>query len=298
MEDYFKYLTHNREDVNWGFFLNVAGTANIHPGSQYPPEGHPKGYHFTWENGRILQEYQINYITEGEGIMETATDRFTIKPGMVIILRPNLWHRYKPLEEKGWKEHYIGFNGEFASRMIEKNAHLRKSPIISIGFHEDILIDLLKIIDLVRAERPGYQQISSGLAIQILGQIISLIKNKNFWNSPIENIIQKSCLMIRDNMHQTLRIKDLAQDLDVNYSLFRKAFKKYTGLSPNQYHLALRIKQASFQLTNTDYSIKEISFRLGFCSVFYFSKLYKEKTGMSPSEYRRKFSPTEKYAWP
>ncbi len=290
MEDYFKYLTHNREDVNWGFFLNVAGTATIKPGSEYPPVGHPKGYHFTWENGRILQEYQVNYITEGEGIMETTIDRFSIKPGMIIILHPNLWHRYKPLKDKGWKEHYIGFNGDFAARIIEKNIHLRKSPIIHIGFQENILIDFLKIIDLVKTERPGYQQISSGLAIQILGQIITLIKNKNFRNSPIENIIQKSCLMIRDNMHQTLMIKDLARDLDVNYSLFRKSFKRYTGLSPNQYHLSLRIKQASFQLTNTSYSIKEIAFNLGFCSVFYFSKLYKEKTGLSPSEYRRKYS--------
>ena len=75
MEDYFKYLTHNREDINWGLFLNVAGAATIHAGNPYPPTGHPKGYHFNWTNGRILQEYQVNYITEGEGVLETASDK-------------------------------------------------------------------------------------------------------------------------------------------------------------------------------------------------------------------------------
>lgn len=290
MEDYFKYLAHNLEDIQWGFYINVAGTANIHPGSEYPPTGHPKGYHFNWSKGRILQEYQINYITEGEGILETSSEKLQIRPGMIIVLRPNIWHRYKPVKSKGWKEHYIGFHGDFSSRIIENNILLTKSPVIHIGFHENILVNFLEVINLVKTERPGYQQISAGLIIQIMGQIVSLIKNKSFWDSPIENIIQKSCLMIRDNMHQTLKIKDLATDLGINYSLFRKAFKKYTGLSPNQYHLALRIKQASYQLTNTNFSIKEISFNLGFCSVFYFSKLYKEKTGMSPSAYRKKYS--------
>jgi len=290
MEDYFKYLTHNREDVNWGLFLNVAGTANIHAGSAYPPTGHPKGYNFNWTNGRILQEYQINYITEGEGVLETTSDRYQIKPGMILIIRPNVWHRYRPVKSKGWKEHYIGFYGDFAARLIEKNAQLNKSPVIQVGFHESILGNFLEVISRVRSERPGYQQISAGLVMQILGQIIALIKNRNFYDSPIESTIQKSCLIIRDNMHQTLKIKDLAMELGVNYSLFRKSFKKYTGLSPNQYHLALRIKQASFQLANTNFSIKEISFNLGFCSVFYFSKIYKEKTGLSPSEYRKKYS--------
>ncbi|MBN1158371.1 MAG: AraC family transcriptional regulator [Bacteroidales bacterium] len=290
MEDYFKYLTHSHEDVNWGLFLNVAGTANILAGSEYPPTGHPKGYHFSWSNGRILQEFQINYITDGEGIMETSSEKYQIKPGMILIIRPNVWHRYRPVKSKGWKEHYIGFQGDFAARLIEKNEQLNKSPVIHIGFNEDILSRFLEVISLVKSERPAYQHISAGLVIQILGQIIALIRNKNFWDSPIENSIQKSCLMIRDNMYQTLKIKDLAKDLGVNYSLFRKSFKKYTGLSPNQYHLALRIKQASFQLVNTNYSIKEISFNLGFCSVFYFSKLYKKKTGMSPSTYRKNYS--------
>jgi AraC-like DNA-binding protein len=84
----------------------------------------------------------------------------------------------------------------------------------------------------------------------------------------------------------------MADELNINYSAFRKAFKKYTGLSPMQYHTALRMKQALYLLANSDLSIKEISFNLGFCSIFYFSKLFKEKTGMTPGAYRRKIENT------
>ncbi len=289
MEDYFKYLACSNEDINWGFYLTVAGKATIPPGSGYPPEGHPKGYHFKWSNGRILQEYQLNYITEGEGILETEAGNYSIRGGMIIIIRPGQWHRYRPLSNKGWKEHYIGFSGDMAERAIESFNYLR-APYVNIGFSEHVLSVFQTVINLVKEEKPGYQQICSGHVMQILGHIISNIKSRNFDNSPLEDIIKKSCLIIRDNMHQTLRINDLAAQLGVNYSIFRKSFKKYTGLSPNQYHLALRIKQASHHLSNTTDSIKEISFNLGFCSVFYFSKIYKEKTGLSPSEFRKRFS--------
>jgi AraC-like DNA-binding protein len=40
-------------------------------------------------------------------------------------------------------------------------------------------------------------------------------------------------------------------------------------------------------LLTTDQSIKEISFQLGFDSIYYFSRFFKQKTGMSPSEFRK-----------
>ena len=287
MNDCFKYLTHNTEDQVWGIHLTVAGYAKVEPNADYPPAGHPTGYHFNWYNGRILQEYQINYITEGEGIMETRDGSFPIREGSIILLRPNLWHRYRPLKNKGWKEHYIGFVGETANKMINSTDILNESPVIQIGFNENIINTFQEILNHVRSEKPGYHQICSGLVIYILGQIISIKKNANFMHSQVEKAIQKACMIIRDNPSRNLNIEELARELYTNYSLFRRAFKKYTGLSPMQYHTALRMKQAVHLLTNTELSVKEISFNLGFCSVFYFSKLFKEKTGRTPSEFRR-----------
>ena len=63
----FKYLAHNPDDQSWGIYLTVAGFARIEPESDYPPTGHPTGYDFNWSKGRVLKEFQINYITKGEG---------------------------------------------------------------------------------------------------------------------------------------------------------------------------------------------------------------------------------------
>ncbi|MBN1415124.1 MAG: AraC family transcriptional regulator [Bacteroidales bacterium] len=287
MEDYFKYLTHNREDNAWGLYLTVAGCARVLPGAEYPPPGHPTGYDFNWENGRVLHEYQVNYITEGEGILELRSGFFPVKEGSVILLRPDQWHRYKPVKETGWKEHYLGFNGDFTRHLFSNNGFEAEQPVYHIGFQDRIIQSVYDVITLVKDEKPGYQQVCSGLVIHILGMILFLKKNENYTSNGIENIIQKACLIIREKLNRNLNVEALADELDIGYSLFRKTFKKYTGLSPVQYHLSLRLKQAHYLLASTSMSIKEIAFRLGFCSVYYFSKLFKEKTHTTPGEFRK-----------
>ncbi|MBN2807018.1 MAG: AraC family transcriptional regulator [Prolixibacteraceae bacterium] len=283
----FKYLTNNLCDTNWGFMITVAGSANVAPNSAYPPTPHPNGYDFNWQHGRILQEFQLNYITGGEGIMETREGTFRVKEGTVIVLHPNMWHRYKPLAETGWTEHYVGFMGSIAESLIGSTELLSKNKVIVLGFHEKIIELYHEIFSQVKDERPGYQQICSGLIVQLMGHILSIKKNEDFTRNPIQKAIQKACIIIRENPSENLNIEKIAGELQVNYSHFRKAFKKYTGLSPLQYHTSLRIKQAIDLLTNSSLSIKEISYKLGFCSVFYFSKLFKEKTGKTPFEYRK-----------
>ncbi len=286
MESNFKYLTHNPEDKKWGLYLMVAGSARIGPETPYPPKGHPTGYNFEWKNGRVLQEYQLNYITEGEGIMETRKCRYNVKAGSIILLHPNLWHRYKPVREKGWFEHYTGFRGEMAERFIQSSEILSDMIVLNIGFHENILRDFNEIIEETRMERPGFHQVCSGLVMHILGQIISVEKNKNFMYTSLESDIQKACLIIRQNIQENIIVEKIARELKIDYSQFRKAFRKYTGLSPMQYHMSLRMKQAAYLLTNSDMSIKEISSQLGFCSQYYFTKLFKEKMKKTPSKFR------------
>ncbi len=285
MENFFKYTTKSPEDKSWGLYINVAGCASIPKDSTYPPEGHPSGYSFNWKNGRILREYQLNYITHGEGILETKEGKYKVEEGSVIILYPGVWHRYRP-QKKGWREHYVGFNGEFAERMFENEFFTAKEPVIKIGFNEELLRHFGEIRRLVQSEKPGYQQLCSGLVVCILSSILSIKKNENFNGKEIERVIQKSCMIIRDNLATNLNMEKLADELNIGYSNFRKMFKKYTGISPAQYHLSLRIRQAKDLLNNTDLSVKEISYQLGFNSIDYFSRVFKLKTGKNPTEYK------------
>jgi len=286
--DFVKYLTISEDDSNWGLFLNVAGTVTILPEKKYPPENHPSEYYFDWEEGRILNEFQINYITDGEGILETRHGIFELKKGAVFLTFPEVWHRYKPLAKTGWTENFIGFNGEIATKIIATPHFPQQAPVFYFGIKEELLDTYLKVFDLVKKEKPGFQQIASGMIIKLLGYLISFEKQKGFSGKRIEQVIETIRFEIRQNLASDFDLNTLAQKHNVSYSYFRKMFKKYTGVSPGQYHLQLRIMRAKELLVSTEKSVKEISYELGFQSIFYFSNLFKKKTGTTPSNFRNK----------
>ncbi|WP_282035707.1 AraC family transcriptional regulator [Saccharicrinis aurantiacus] len=283
MKDFFKYLTVSNENKNWGLFLNVAGQSFIPTHVQYPSSEHPSSYYFKYENGRILNEYQLNYITNGSGIFETKEESFKVEPGTLMIIRKQQWHRYKPDNNIGWTEHYIGFDGPIADHFLQQKSVLNNNSVISLGMHEELIDTYYKIFHLVQEEKPGFQEISSGLIIKLLGYIVAAQKQQEFRGGHIEVAIQKLRFEMRKEILQLPDLTQWASSCNVSYDYFRTMFKKYTGISPHQYHLELKILRAKELLLTTDKSIKEISYELDFQSIHYFSRLFKKKMGQSPS---------------
>ncbi len=283
----FNYPAISHSDTDWGLYINVAGSGVIKPNCEYPLPGHPSEYTFTWSKGRILHEFQIIYITYGSGIMETKSGMFEIESGSILLLFPGVWHRYRPNFKNGWTEHYIGFNGDITANIYRNSLLSSENPVLNIGFHEELLADFNEVFLLIYEGKPGCQQLCAGKTIYILGKIISIIRNSEFMGKDIERKIQKACLFLRENLHVSLHMGQLADDLNVGYSYFRRMFKKYTGLSPNQYHLQLKFKKAKEMIVNNEKSIKEISIDLGFETAQHFSKLYKKKMGTNPTDLRK-----------
>ncbi|MGQ1947992.1 AraC family transcriptional regulator [Geofilum sp. OHC36d9] len=287
MDDFFKYLAASPEDKQWGISFNVVGKSTIKPNSTYPSPEHPSGYFFNWEIGRILYEYQVNYITEGKGVIETQNGKYTITAGTILLIKPGMWHRYRPNPSTGWTEHYIGLEGEIIERLFKNPVLNSKSPVINCGLKESLIDCYDKIYELATKEKPGFQLISSGIAIRLLGSVVSHVKNKDFKGQPLETAMEKAKFEMRNNLDKDLDFTDLASSLNLGYSYFRKMFKKHTGVSPGQYHLQLRLMRAKELLLTTDMPIKEVAYETGFESIHYFSRLFKSKIGQPPSELRK-----------
>jgi AraC-like DNA-binding protein len=291
LDDFFKYLNPAQEDKDWGLFLNCAGKTEIKPGVVYPADLHPSGYHFNYDQGRILNEYQINYITRGEGIYENHGGRFKVKPGSLLITKPGRWHRYKPEIDTGWVENYVGFSGHIAHQIFGRPWFTSRNAVMDVGFNEEIIDSYYKIFNYVKEEKPGYQQVASGMIMKMLGFIVSIDKQKDFRGKRVEKIIQNACFSIRENVEGEINFQDFAEKNHIGYSYFRKMFKKYTGVPPVQYHMDLKVLRAKEMLLYSDLSIKEISYELGFQSIYYFSRVFKNKLGLSPSEIRKSVTP-------
>jgi AraC-like DNA-binding protein len=287
MDYFFKYTSVNDQDKAWQLYLNVSGKYRYLPFMEYPTHTHPSSYYFSWENGRIIHEYQIIYITEGKGIFETKKASYNINGGSIIILRKGEWHRYRPLKEFGWTENYIGFDGELADFFLQKQEALRDLEVVDLG-EQEVLIDTFdKIHYLVRNEGPCFQQIASGLIIKLLGYIMALENHKSFARNDVERIIQEVCYYIREHVEDEFNFESLALNYEFSCSYLRKMFKQYTGKSPHQYYLDMKIIRAKELISNTTMSMKEIALKLDFESIQYFSRLFKNKVGQSPTAFRK-----------
>ncbi|MFP4016093.1 MAG: helix-turn-helix domain-containing protein [Halanaerobiales bacterium] len=103
-----------------------------------------------------------------------------------------------------------------------------------------------------------------------------------------ENLTITLIKYLKNNYKNDVTLDDLADV--VNYSPFYliRLFKKETGKTPFKYLQQIRILKAKDMLKNSDQSITDICFEVGFNNRCYFSSTFKEKVGLAPSEYRKK----------
>jgi AraC-like DNA-binding protein len=157
------------------------------------------------------------------------------------------------------------------------------NPIINIGMKEELINCYMKIFDIVDEEAPSYQLIASGLLIKLIGSLIAIQKEEELEVDKIAESINKIRFLIRENVDNEINMQNIASKFNMGYSYFRKMFKKYTGVSPKQYHIQLKLVRAKELLLNTNKSVKEVCFDLGFQSTSYFSRIFKQKMGITPN---------------
>ena len=286
---FLKYLAIGNEDKHWGIYLTGAGHIKVDKHTQYPLTDDPSHHYFHWSVGRRLSEYQVLYITRGQGIFESElTGTRKINAGDVFFLFPGVWHRFKPDKATGWDEYWVEFDGELIRHYREKGFLVPDNPVVTVGIQEDIATNYLKITELLGEEKPGFQYIASGILLQILGQIFASRKSILFEGKAVEKQIRQAKLLILENLHLNVSQESIAESIGMGYSLYRKKFKQYTGLSPARYHIQLRISKAKDLLITSGHSMKEIAHSLGFETTDYFFRLFRQKTGFTPSEFREK----------
>lgn len=285
-----KYLVANARDIEWGLTVATVGYEEIAPGDSYPTRGHADGYYFHVEEGRVLNEYQLLYLTDGEGFFKSSSVKTTpINAGDMFLLFPGERHSYHPRPETGWKSYWIGFKGRNIDDRIKNGFLSTKKPIYHVGFSNEIVELYKKAYDVAMEEKAYHQQTLAGIVNLLIGTMYSLEKNIEFDKSEKHvDMINKARLRIRESLESGLTIQEIVRELGVSYSNFRKLFKEYTGLSPAFYQQDLRLQRAKELLSTTDYSVKEIAYRLNFESPDYFSAKFKAKTGKKPSDLRKR----------
>ena len=284
------YLSIGGNDEDWGIVVTTVGNQYIPPRSHYPPTQHPDTYLFTPEKGRIINEYQLVYITNGNGWFSSGCmkKKQKVMAGTMILLFPGEWHSYAPDSSTGWSEYWIGFRGKHIDHRVEKGFFSKTEPLHNIGVNSSIIELYEEIIRIAQKEKAGYQQMISSIVLSILGTVYYKSKNGQYTDSYIVDKINEARNIIKNNTESAIPQEDIAKQLGLGYSWYRRMFKEYTGVSPAQYHLQQKLLKAKELLTTTDNNISEIAYSLHFENVCQFSTFFKKKEGVTPSEFKKR----------
>ncbi len=102
------------------------------------------------------------------------------------------------------------------------------------------------------------------------------------WLKEVVEIVEKKMV------NPGFKVDDICEEIGMSRSsLFRK-IKALTKMSPNNFIRSLRLKKAAHYIENSDYSIAEISYKVGFSDPSYFSKQFKKYFKIPPSDYPQK----------
>lgn len=291
MENYTKYLPVSEEDRSWGASVLHVGCGTITPNTVYPGnDRHPISYMFKWHQGRILDEYQMIYITTGKGSFQSdKVGLTTVVAGTIILLFPGEWHTYIPDPEVGWCEYWVGFEGPMLDELMKRGIFERDQPVLQVGMQPGMVDVFENIIQHTKYEYTGYQALVSGAVVYLLGMLQMIVRRQRLASESFhDEIIAKTKVLLREYIFEQIPMESIGNRLDISYATLRKLFKKYVGLSMKQYSIQLKINYAKNMLTDSNRQIKEIAYELNFDSVQHFSKQFKERVGVSPKDYGMK----------
>lgn len=103
-----------------------------------------------------------------------------------------------------------------------------------------------------------------------------------------ERFIDRLNQVIDDNIaNESFNVNDLSTFLFLSNSQIFRKIKDKTGLSPSNYILRKRLEQAMQLIQQTNLSISEIAYQVGFNSASYFSRCFSDVYGYPPSSLRK-----------
>ncbi|MET3029296.1 AraC family transcriptional regulator [Flavobacterium sp. UW10123] len=92
---------------------------------------------------------------------------------------------------------------------------------------------------------------------------------------------------ILNEIHVPPVIKNLASQIGMSESKFKRLFKQIFGNSFFSYYQKLRMKEASRLLKENKMSVSEVGYALGFSNLSHFTKVFEEHNGTKPKAFQK-----------
>lgn len=101
------------------------------------------------------------------------------------------------------------------------------------------------------------------------------------------HIAKDAIRFIQKHYMEPIKLHDLALRFDMSDKHFSYLFHKELGISPMNYLIQFRLKEAEKLLKQPHATVREVARMVGYSDPYFFSKLYKKHKGLSPNQVKR-----------
>lgn len=238
------------------------------------------GYSYT--NYRDM--YLIHFIKSGTGTLQIGNQTFSLSTNDMFLIRPNQLAIYTSDPDDPWEYYYFAFNGAFAPDLVERTVFSKNRCV-----HKAEDNTLCELIFNATAEIQQ-SDIPDLTGLEHLFKFLPLLCDKLPKSRQEQKIYLEYIVPIQQYIEQhfsePLQTSALARHFNIDRSYFYRIFKKFTGLSPEKYIIALRIQRAKLLIANTDLPLTTVSVYVGYENYPPFFSMFKKVVGISPNEYR------------
>lgn len=250
---------------------------------------------------------EIGYCYDGAGIFIVDNRVIPFSQGDVSIIFKNQFHKaqsYKGMTSN-WK--FVMLKPETLLCEININSlkHIIKFcgenniiNIISCKQHPQISSLVFSIIEELKNKQQGYKDIVKALIwamLNIASRINNNYKDEILNKNNKEHTVRHNLLKIAPaldyiskNYFKPITVQQLCKVCNYSESSLRRYFLASVGITPFEYIEKVRIQMACILLKTSNYSILDVSNKVGYSSLSSFNRQFKTITGMSPRMWRKK----------
>jgi AraC-like DNA-binding protein len=256
--------------------------------------------------------WELVYVDKGEVEIVIDGHSRTFTQGEMVFYAPNVFHSLKCNHRTPPNLFIVSFDCKSEAMQYFTHKSLRLSneecELLSIIIEEGLRVFFtpprkrhkknqpLRSIDKVANPPFGSEQL---LKVNLEALLIRFYRN-GVDNLPVpkrltitketeeKGLAARLESYIQEHLTESLTLKQIGNDFSLSKTHITSVFKKYNGCGIMEYWTRLRIEKAKLLIREETCNVTEISERLGYASVHYFSRQFKNITGISPTAYLRR----------
>ena len=236
-----------------------------------------------------LSSFLIIYTISGKGRLTYQNETYELTAGTCSYINCIHYHYYETCKSSDWEFLWIHFNGSSALGYYEE--------FVKNGFKisdiEDRLIieDIMRRIISINHKRNVQAEIfTSRLIVVLLTELLLLNYTSHVQNQYLPDYLISVIKDIDQNFRTKLSLDILSKNHGISKFYLSKEFKKYVGITLNEYIINTRLSYSKELLKYSEMSVSEIAYQSGMNNVSHFINLFKNRENVTPLSYRKEWN--------